>query len=223
MDKETTRKAIDAVMESSDFGIKEIVHWDKIKPLNPSEKVANPDWFKAFIESWEDAFSEFGQFVAGSTEVLIWLAMAISLVLVGYQIYKNRQWFQQLSFSKKTEKETTFQAFGLDIQAESLPEDIHSAAVAALAKGNLRAALSLLYRGALSYFVQHHHLKITNSTTEQDCLHLVSHKVPAAEVLFFKKLTQSWLLQAYAHYPIKKDNIAYLCQEWQTLYTSKST
>lgn len=98
---------------------------------------------------------------------------------------------------------------GLDLRAESLPADIARAAEAALAAGDVREALSLLYRGALAQLIPSLELKIDASATEGDCLAAV--KAARGPSDWFAQLTAQWQLVAYAHREAERSAVSALC------------
>ena len=106
--------------------------------------------------------------------------------------------------------------FGLDLRTENLPQDIPAEALKLLQDGAPRAALSLLYRGALAALIKHQNLEIPNSATEEECLALVAAVRSDSETEYFKQLTNLWLLLAYGHQPIAEEVSEKLCIQWQT-------
>ena len=86
----------------------------------------------------------------------------------------------------------------LDIRPESLPDDIASAARALLARGAQRAALSLLYRGALSRLVHDHGVEICAASTEGECVALAQRTLPGRAGAYFERLVRAWQTEVYA-------------------------
>lgn len=101
---------------------------------------------------------------------------------------------------------------GLDLRAESLPDDIARAASDAQARGDAREALSLLYRGALARLIPDLELQIDASATEGDCLQAV--KRARGPVEFFSRLTQQWQLVAYGHRELDAEEVRRLCEDY---------
>lgn len=85
-----------------------------------------------------------------------------------------------------------------DIRPESLPADVGAAAWAQWQAGELRPALALLYRGALSRLVHRHALPIRSSSTEGDCMTLAQRHLPAEPSDYFARVTRARLLGSYA-------------------------
>jgi hypothetical protein len=104
--------------------------------------------------------------------------------------------------------------FGLDIQPQSLPDDIPAAAWQLWQTGESRAALSLLYRGALAHWVTHGTARPGSDATEGDCLRLFSASASPAAAAYFSALTQAWQQVAYAGRPPAADSVQRLCENW---------
>lgn len=87
---------------------------------------------------------------------------------------------------------------GYDIRPESLPADVGAAARALWQAGDHRAALVLLYRGALSLLVHRHAVPVRASSTEGDCMRLAARHLDASRSRFFERVTRARLLASYA-------------------------
>lgn len=99
----------------------------------------------------------------------------------------------------------------LDIRPESLPDDIAAAARALAARGEHRAALSLLYRGALSRLVHGHGIEIRAASTEGECLRLAQAVLPADASGYFERLVRAWQNEVYAGRGADAANLLALC------------
>ena len=99
----------------------------------------------------------------------------------------------------------------LDIRPESLPADIGAAARALCQRGELRAALSLLYRGALSRLVHDERVPIRAASTEGECVQLASRVMPASGSAYFERVVGAWQTEVYAGRPADASAVAALC------------
>lgn len=99
----------------------------------------------------------------------------------------------------------------LDIRPTSLPADIGAAARALCQRGELRAALSLLYRGALSRLVHDQRVPIRAASTEGECVQLASRVLPASGSAYFERLVGAWQTEVYAGRPADASEVAALC------------
>lgn len=104
----------------------------------------------------------------------------------------------------------------LDIRPESLPADIGGAARALLGRGEERAALSLLYRGALSRLVHGHGVPIRAASTERDCLALAATRLAPPSQAFLAQLVAGWQAVAYAGRQLPPESLEQLCQGFDT-------
>jgi hypothetical protein len=102
----------------------------------------------------------------------------------------------------------------LDIRPESLPDDIGGAARALWQRGEQRAALSLLYRGALSRLVHGHGVPIRSASTERECLVLAAARVSPAALDFLSRLVSGWQTVAYAQRELSAERFEALCADF---------
>ncbi len=102
----------------------------------------------------------------------------------------------------------------LDIRPESLPPNIGRAARALWDKGEHRGALSLLYRGLLSRLTHVHRVPIRDSSTEGDCLVLMSGRVAPATGAYSTRLVGAWQAFVYGGTTATSDAIHALCDDF---------
>jgi hypothetical protein len=103
----------------------------------------------------------------------------------------------------------------LDIRPESLPANIGQAARKLWSNGERRAALSLLYRGLLSRLTHVHRIPITDSSTEGDCLVLVSASRMAPKTGdYCARLVRAWQGVVYGGGAAADEAIYALCDEF---------
>jgi hypothetical protein len=146
-------------------------------------------------------------------ELLFWgLIIGLVVWLVIYLV-KNRHLFISRGVSKATVRAPKV-LMGMNITRESLPDDIVAAARAAWAAGDVKEALSLLYRGSLSWLVNRRRVPITDSDTEADCLVQVLQAGEKTEADYFRHLTCAWVQVAYASLPATNDEMELLCAQW---------
>ncbi|HEX7892474.1 MAG TPA: DUF4129 domain-containing protein [Ramlibacter sp.] len=161
--------------------------------------------------SW-DWLVKLGRWLSETARVLMWIAgmLAIALLLVGL-----RRWLQVrkgLSHAHRAPPPSHVQS--LDIRPESLPQAIGAAAAKLWQRGDHRAALSLLYRGALSRLVHAHAVPIRAASTEGECVELAEQRLDAHRSAFFARLVGAWQLAVYgARLPDASHALA-LCQDF---------
>jgi hypothetical protein len=104
--------------------------------------------------------------------------------------------------------------FGLDLRRASLPDDVLATARAQWARGEQALAMSLLYRGALSYVVERLRVDVPSSATEGECLEIVEENLGAPVFVDFELLTRAWQLVAYAKRAPSHRTFEELCTRW---------
>ena len=110
----------------------------------------------------------------------------------------------------------------LDIRPESLPADIAAAARALCRRGETRAALSLLYRGALSRLVHDHQVPIRAASTEGECVQLAAVVLSANGSAYFGRLVAAWQTEVYAGRPADAAEVAALCDAFDAHFAATS-
>lgn len=101
--------------------------------------------------------------------------------------------------------------FGLDIRPGALPADLPGAAQALWDQGDPRAALALLYRGALARLARQ--APLGAAATEAECGILAERHLPGPAAAYFTRLLHAWQATAYGGRvppPADRD----LCAAW---------
>lgn len=154
--------------------------------------------------------------VARAVEVVLWSLLALA---VAWLIHKRKHWLKRLRMPSPPEK-TAKVLFGLDIQPESLPADVADAAWDLWQSGQPRAAMSLLYRGALSHLVTREKLELGVQATEEDCLRVCRQRVAPEVGDYFNRLTRAWQQLAYAARSPAQETAHDLCRDWARHFRS---
>lgn len=152
-------------------------------------------------------------FVAVLLRLLFWSVIIGLLIWLTIYLVKNRRMFISRGVSKAPVPRPKV-LMGMNITRESLPDDIVAAARAAWAAGDFKEALSLLYRGSLSWLVNRQRVPITDSDTEEDCLVQVLRAGDQTEGDYFRQLTGAWVQVAYAVLPVSDAEMQALCERW---------
>ncbi|MCD1126173.1 hypothetical protein LPW36_09190 [Jinshanibacter sp. LJY008] len=156
--------------------------------------------------------------LTGAGQWMLWGILALVVIAIAYFIIIQ---LPVIRGQKAQKLAPPTQIAGLDIQPESLPENIAEVALSMIHSGDLRSALSLLFRGSLSVLAHRDRVMFRSSDTEQDCIRLVK-RSELSSADFFIKLTQLWLAQAYAHRSPDIIKLEQLCREWPTHYDHQS-
>ncbi len=178
------RKLADEVVANPLFGSeKQVERWRPLKKAEiSSSSTPSRNWF-----------SDLAGVLAELFRILAWIGLGVLLVALALLLARQRR-----GEKSAPEPAAPTTLFGLAINPGSLPDDIAAAARAALAAGQLREALSLLYRGALSQLIHGRGLRVGAGATEADVLRLAQLELPGAAAGFFESLLPTWMESAYA-------------------------
>ena len=178
-------------------------------------KVKTQRWKPDFPEKKEDDKSDtpYLTAVGDISQVLFWMIVVGLVTWLVVYLVKNRHLFISRGVSK-AKVQAPKVLMGMNITRESLPDDIVAAARAAWAAGDVKEALSLLYRGSLSWLVTRRRVPITDSDTEEDCLMHVVGAGQQVEADYFRHLTGAWVQVAYACLPTSDAEMNVLCDQW---------
>lgn len=202
------KRAIAEILKSPDFReYEETKSWKrKGEPPDEVPEVRRPDRLFEFL-------GKLAQVMAELMRILAWGAAIFVAGWLLYQISQRLGWFR--GAFKRAEPWRPDVMFGMDLRPESLPADIAAAARARLAEEDLRAALSLLYRGALAGLVHERNLALREGDTEGDCVRRVGATAPAALAIFFARLVDTWGLLAYGRRMPEASDVGHLVNEWE--------
>jgi hypothetical protein len=138
-----------------------------------------------------------GIFIGQLLRVIAWIlggVLVIALVVLLVRQLEKSQWRLWL-LPKPARAEMLF---GLDVRAESLPDDVAASAHAMLARGDMRGALSILYRGALVFLIDDGAIDIARGDTEGICVRNVARQYDKPRAWYFASLVNAWQRVAYA-------------------------
>ncbi len=156
---------------------------------------------------------DFARWMSEAGRVAVWVvaAVLVALLLVGL-----RHWMRVRAGAVKGSLAGPMPSHvrDLDIRPESLPDRIGEAAAVLWKKGEHRAALSLLYRGALSRLVHQHQVPVRAASTEGECLALAARRLAPERSAYFGRLVQAWQLAVYGARLPDDDSVLLLCREF---------
>ncbi len=155
-----------------------------------------------------------GEWLASVGQILYYAILVGVVVWLAWLLYVNRHMFQRTGARTLQKPSAPLTIMGLDVTPESLPADILAAAMARWAAGDARGALSLLYRGSLSWLVNHAHLPVQEGDTENDCVRHTRKLVEPVRRDYFADLTGQWMLVAYAERDPAPTDMERLLQSW---------
>ena len=198
----TEKQAIDDILKGPDF--KQYEDRQVWRRKNPPDTKSNP--------KIGDGWLVFAQYLAEAMRIAIWVVAIGFLGWLLYYLSQRLGWFRDLIGTRRSYRPDVL--FGLDLRAESLPDDIPGAARTLLAQGDMRGALSLLYRGALRVLIHERELDVRDGDTEGDCVRRVNRTVPLALAEYFRGLVEAWGLMAYARRAPEQSIAQRLVDEW---------
>jgi hypothetical protein len=163
---------------------------------------------------------DFARWLAEGGRLLVWLGgiAALAALLVGL-----RRWLAVRGDAvPAADKRLPSHVRELDIRPESLPADIGAAVRAAWLAGERRAALSLLYRGALSRLVHSLAVPIDDASTEGDCVRLARTALPAERSAFVARLVLAWQIAVYGNRPVETSAVLQLCDDFDRMLPARN-
>jgi hypothetical protein len=159
---------------------------------------------------WLQPIGRLVELVARGGRALAWAAGAALLGFVLWRLAGQRR-----ETSRRARKaEVPEILFGLDVRPESLPDDIAGAARELVGRGELTAALSLLYRGALVALIHRGGVEFLAGDTERDCLRRAESRLASKALAYFGTLIQAWQLAAYAQQAPAAGHVLHLADGW---------
>jgi hypothetical protein len=161
------------------------LHWvdDEDNEMRPGS-TRFLEWLKALAASLSDM-----------SRFLFW---GIVLVAVAVLLVTLRRVVHVRAFRRRAAAEAAVSHVrDLDVRPESLPDDVGGAAWALWQAGQVPAALSLLYRGALSRLIHRFRVPITGSATEGECLALAGDRLPAPALRYVTQVVRAWEANTY--------------------------
>ena len=195
-EKAGAREEISTVLAHEDFKI----HKMKVRMPKGSEKTAD-------ISGLGGIFNVLGY-------VIFWAAVAFAVWKLVEFIIRNRHSLKLRSRSHAAPVPAAKSVMGLDLTPDSLPDDVVRAAREKWEGGDFHGALSLLYRGSLSWLLTHAALPVRDSDTEGDCLRHTQKLPDTAPRGYFEKLTVQWIAAAYGDRAPANEIMRALFNDW---------
>ncbi len=213
---ERSAEIIKQVLASEDFGHTETVMRWRLKEEATDDKNQRED-DPGLDPALGDLFEDFAQVMSTITEVALWFLLGVVILLL--IIYRDR-WLHLFTRGGRVSGDYTppESLFGLDLRAESLPADIAAEARRLWREGQHRAAMSLLYRGALASLVNREKLELHDSHTEGDILELARRALAGERHAYLAELTAIWQLIAYAHREPDLNRSGELLEQWSRYF-----
>ncbi len=178
------------------------------RPKPPDPKSGPPPAALAWLADFAGVVAEGGRYA-------VWLLGAVALAVV---IVAARRWIAVHGNALHgAGARLPSHVRELDIRPESLPADIGATVRELWLGGERRAALSLLYRGALSRLVHTHAVAIGAASTEGDCVRLARAALAAPSSDYVAALVQAWQLAVYGGRALATPRVLGLCDDFDRL------
>ncbi|WP_283181467.1 DUF4129 domain-containing protein [Pseudomonas svalbardensis] len=217
---QASRDSIKAILDQPPFKNKETVTRYRFGEDQPAVDKADDDnateWLEALLKLLDN--QHFGA-AAPLIEVVLW---GVVIGAIGLLIWHYRDWLQAFvsrrpALNSKVARPLPQQAFGLDLNRETLPADI-AASAERLWQTHPREALGLLYRGLLSHLLHDFNMALKPADTEGQVLERIEHLQQPALLAFSKNLTGHWQNMAYGHRLPPAHVQQELCDGWRALF-----
>lgn len=218
LNSQAASSAINAILDAPPFKNTETLTRYRLGEADPAQPQAGqaPGWLKALLELFD---SPRLASLASIIEVLLWATVIGLLALLAW---RYREWLQTFVSRRpapqpSAQRPLPAQLFGLDLDRESLPDDV-AAAVEQLWASQPREALGLLYRALLVRLLHDYALPLTSADTEGQVLgHIQRLQQPQLHA-FSCILTEHWQNIAYGHRAPPAALQAQLCAGWRALF-----
>jgi hypothetical protein len=213
MDRQEARESIAEVLAHKDFGEKVVQKEWRAKeatadtPEDESPVDFSPgdlDWLAFLLRLF--AYVVLGVFAG-------WLAFRIASSITVFRLPGKRAQSGEAPGHRLLQPDD-----GID---DGIPDNPVDAAIQLCEEGQLRKAMSLLYRSTILHYIRQQNIDIPESATEGECLRLVRKRRPEQESRYFASLTRRWQELAYAGSPLHAEQIVELCHQWQAVYSGE--
>ena len=189
-------------------------HWDYQESTSSQPTPSQPQRHAVEIDmNWIGT-------IAQLFKILLWIFLGVIILL--FFFYGSR-WLEQLKPRRISPKPTytpTPRLLDKNQPIIGLPPNIPQHAWTLWQTGENQAALSLLYRGALSVLNTRDGLTIQESATENECLRFVNQQQSPELTDYFFQLIQNWQQIAYAHRLPQDTEVQSLCEKWPNYFAA---
>lgn len=218
---QASRDSIESLLEQPPFKNKGSVTRyrfgdDPASPAKDAQAGEAPQWLKTLL-GWLDG--RHLDALANVIEVLLWGALIAAL---GWLAWRYREFLgafvsRRPNLPARSKPPAPPQVFGLDLNRETLPDDI-AASAEQLWLSEPRAALGLLYRGLLSRLLHDFNLTLKAADTENQILKRIEQLQRPDLLAYSRNLTVHWQNMAYGHRLPAAHLQAELCNGWRELF-----
>jgi hypothetical protein len=203
-DRSRDREVVAEVLGDEAFEVRVV----KFRDPERKERRA-PGWFKFGLPAW----------MLGARQLF---STVLTLLLIGaaggalawlLQRYRHL-WKRRAAGKPGARPEPVVMAVAIAESPAELPTDPPAVAMRWWYEGRRREALAMLYRAAISWFVERRQLEIGPAVTEDDCVRRVRRAEAGERAEHFRRLTTAWVMLAYGGRDLEEREWLALCESW---------
>ncbi len=196
----SSKELIENILAHEDFEIRTETRW-RPKPVEQKDKADSGT-------GWEWGWS--GGAEAG--ELLRFGIIVTGVLLIAVLLARAMQ--GMIGHVKPPTPPKAKVVLGMNVERASLPRDIAGKARKLWEDGQTQEAISLLYRGAISWLINHEDVPIQESDTEQECLQRSQAGSDPEVATYFAQLTRAWVSLAYGNRQPSEPEVGQLFENW---------
>lgn len=168
-----------------------------------------------FVLAINQAVGGFAQLL----EVALW---GLVVALIVFFIVKYREqisaWASDIK-RDEPEPELPTTLFGLDIQKDTISDDVVAEAKEFWQAGDRRQAVATLLRSSLITLLHEYQCRFFSSDTEAECCERIDQQVSQTISSFMRSLVLVWQRIAYAHIDPNEEEFEQLCGQWREVFS----
>ena len=217
---ETAKEQVERITSGEEYDLNEWQEKVYDKKSSSSSSSSSSSGASSSSSSSSGSFGDVSSLFQG-VSLMIFGAVVIAVVgLIIWVILKNKHALNKTNSLTEVDAVPVVKSvMGMDVTPESLPKSLSEKAREAWQNGDHHLAMSLLYRGAISWMVNNGRIPIVESDTEDDCVRRVQDRVldevlTSDKVQCFSNLTVEWVKLAYGKSIPQDEVVMELCDKW---------
>ena len=200
---------------------------EKVTTWRPVAQESEQDFDLKWLQWLKDFFTALGA-LSDVIGYIFWLLIALLALWLGKVIYYSGVFSGLTGFNmrKPTASKlpsTELPSFIRNVNQEQWPDDLLQAAKQAIAKQELRQALTLTLKFALSFAQQQSRVDIFAHMTEGECERALLSSLPQQWHASYQQLFHLWIQLAWAHRPVNAEDVQNLIEQFKTIAQSQET
>lgn len=210
---------IEKILAGAEFAQQEKVTRRRLKDVTDKETREEkfPQWIIDFVKAFEGAGDGLAMF-ATFLEILVWSLVIGAIVFVVAKYRSQLQTWVSTIGAGEIETELPISLFGLDIQKDSVPDDVVETAQGYWLNDEKRQAVAVLLRSSLIKLLHEHSCRFFSSDTEAECCDRINQQVTEPISVYMRKLVVVWQRTAYAHIDPSEGEFKQLCLQWSDVF-----